>query len=159
MKTQFSNSLRILALTAVLAGLGWRCFLFHPHSVYAPIHQFAKAGDVMRVAAELDRNPRALNLLDAAGLTPLHLAAAQCHTNVLALLLNRGADANCTAKDNATPLHLAAQEGCVDAVLLLLAKHANVNARDEQGRTPLKRAEAWGQDAIVNLLRERGGAE
>ena len=92
-------------------------------------------------------------------LTPLHLAASACHTNVVALLLDKGAKIDCAAKDGATPLHLAAQEGCADVVNLLLAKGANVNARDDQKRTPLVRAEQWHQDAMVPLLRQHGGSE
>lgn len=100
-----------------------------------------------------------LNLPDDAGLTPLHLAAGHCRTNVVALLLEKGAQPNSKAKGGATPLHLASQEGCADAVTMLLTGGAQVNARDDQGRTPLKRAEEWRQDATVQLLRLRGGTE
>jgi len=135
------------------------CVLFHKHSAYRPIHQYAIAGDAAGVAGELAKNSGDLNLPDDAGLTPLHLAALHCHTNVVALLLAKGAKVNPKGKDDATPLHLAAQEGCTDAVTMLLAKGANVNARDDQGRTPLKRAELWHRDAIAELLRQHGATE
>jgi|GEM_PF-2098221 len=159
MKIQFSNRLRLLALSLVLAGLNSGCFLFHTHSGYAPVHQYAKDGDAAKVAAELDKHGWLANQGDDAGLTPLHYAALHCHTNVVALLLKRGADVNRAAKDATTPLHVAAQEGCGDAVQMLLAKHAKINARDTEDRTPLKRAELWHQDAVADLLRARGGSE
>jgi ankyrin repeat protein len=89
----------------------------------------------------------------------LHLAASNCHTNVVVLLLDKGAKVNCTSKDGTTPLHLAAQDGCTDVVNILMAKGADVNARDDQGRTPLKRAEQWHQDLTAQLLRQHGGIE
>jgi hypothetical protein len=45
MNAKFPNWFRLLALTVVLTGLGGGYFLFHQHNVYAPVHQFAKAGD------------------------------------------------------------------------------------------------------------------
>jgi ankyrin repeat protein len=156
MKTNFRAGLLILIFAVLCEG----CFLIPPaRSAYRPIHQYAEAGDAAQVAADLATNSSDLNLPDDAGLTPLHLAAAHCHTNVIALLLKKGASVNKKGRGGATPLHLAAQEGCVDAVTLLLAGRAKINARDDAGRTPLKRAEEWHQDAVVQLLRQHGGAE
>jgi ankyrin repeat protein len=135
------------------------CFHTPPHSAYRPIHRYAIDGDAVGVAAELAKNPGDLNLPEDAGLTPLHLAAGHCRTNVVALLLDKGAKLNVKAQGGATPLHLAAQEGCADAVTMLLDKGANVNARDDQGRTPLKRAEEWHQEAVAQLLRGHGGTD
>ncbi len=159
MKTTLQPSTRATVLAAALAMVCGGCFLFHQRSAYRPIHQYAKAGDAVGVAEELKKSPGDLNLPDDAGLTPLHLAALHCRTNVVALLLDKGAAVNRAAKDGATPLHLAAQEGCADAVTMLLARGAKANARDDQGRTPLARAKQWHQDAIVELLRQRGGTE
>jgi len=159
MKIRFYPSVRILLLTAMLAVAGAGCFHSSKHSAYREIHASARDGDAEQVAGDLAENPGDLNLPDDAGLTPLHLSASACHTNVVALLLDKGAKIDCPAKDDATPLHLAAQEGCVDAVNLLLARGANVNARDDKKRTPLVRAEQWHQDAVIPLLRQHGGTE
>ena len=151
--------MRTVLFAAMLAVAGAGCFHSPQHSAYREIHAAARDGDAEQVAGDLDQNPGDLNLPDDAGLTPLHLAASACHTNVVALLLDKGAKIDCPAKDDATPLHLAAQEGCADAVNLLLARGAKVNARDDKKRTPLVRAEQWHQDAVLPLLRQHGGTE
>ena len=145
-------------LTAVLAIGCAGCFLIPTtHSIYRPIHEYAADGNVAAVAQDLATNSYDLNLPDDAGRTPLHLAATHCQTNVVALLLDKGAKINVKASGGATPLHLAAQEGCADVVKLLLDKGAKVNVRDDQGRTPLDRAMQWHQDAIAELIRQHGG--
>lgn len=159
MRKRFPAPLWAAMLAAALPLLCSGCILFHKHSAYRHIHEYAKTGDVAAVAADLAEYPGDLNLPDDAGLTPLHLAALHCHTNVMALLLSKGADINRKAKDEITPLHVAAQEGCADAVSLMLEKGAEINARDSQGRTPLKRAELWHQNAVAELLRQHGGTE
>ena len=159
MKTKVPALTHAAILAALLAIACSGCFTAHQHSAYRSIHADARSGDATAVAVDLAQNPADLNLPDDAGFTPLHLAAASCHTNVVMLLLNKGADVDSRAKDGSTPLHLAAQEGCVDVVTLLLSKGAKINARDNQGRTPLRRAEQWHQDDIVQLLRQHGATD
>jgi ankyrin repeat protein len=148
----------VLILFAILFAVCNGC-ISPPHSAYRPIHQFAESGDAVAVAQDLATNSSDLNLPDDAGLTPLHLAAAHCRTNVVMLLLDKGAKVNARAVGGATPLHLAAQEGCSDAVVILLEKGAKVNARDDNGNTPLKRAELWHKEATAQIIREHGGTE
>jgi ankyrin repeat protein len=160
MKTKFHTLIQTTMLAAALAVACAGCFLIPPsHSSYRPIHEYAAAGNVAAVTQDLATNSSDLNLPDDAGRMPLHLAATHCHTDVVLLLLNKGAKVNAKAAGGATPLHLAAQAGCVDVVNLLLAKGAKVNARDDQKRTPLDRAAQWHQDAVVQLLRQHGGVE
>lgn len=152
---------RLTALIWVVIGglLTGGCWPAQPPSGYRTIHQCAINGDVPGVAAELAKYPDAVNLPEDDGLTPLHLAAMNCHADVVALLLDHGAEINVRARDQATPLHLAAQEGCTNVVALLLARGAGVNLLDNQGRTPLKRAEQWHQDACADLLKSHGGKD
>jgi ankyrin repeat protein len=156
-KLCFKFHLPLVALAVLLATSG--CWSAHPPSAYQTIHQCAINGDTAGVAAELAKSPKELNLPEDDGLTPLHLAAANCHTNVVLLLLDKGANINVAAKDNATPLHLAAQEGCADVVTVLLERSADVNPRDNQNRTPLKRAEQWHQNGTAQILKQHGGTE
>jgi ankyrin repeat protein len=159
MKIKFPLKLRLVIVAVALGLMTSGCWSAHPHSAYRTIHQYAINGDAAGVAAELAEFPDELNLPEDDGLTPLHLAAENCHTNVLMLLLDKGADVNVTAKDKSTPLHLAAQEGCTDVVTALLMRGAKINARDNQNRTPLGRAELWHRDSLVQLLRQHGGKE
>src|SRR2546423_1532473 len=101
MKT--TTSIRRLVYAAALTILCQGCVLFAQHSAYRPIHQYSRAGDVVHVADELAKHPDHLNLPDDGGLAPLHLAAIRCRTNVVALLLDKGADVNRKGeKDKAT---------------------------------------------------------
>jgi ankyrin repeat protein len=151
---------RILLILFTLAGI---CFepscATNAHSDYRTIHQLVINGDLGGVTQDLNGYPGDLSLTDDAGQTPLHLAAIHCRTNVLALLLERGAKVDARAKGGATPLHLAAQAGCVDAVIILLQHGADINARDDDGHTPMARAREWKQEAVVNYLGGHGGKE
>jgi ankyrin repeat protein len=129
------------------------------HDLYREIHAAARAGDVAAVTGDLAQNPADLELPDNAGFTPLYLAASYCQTNVMVLLLDKGAKPDTKANDGSTALQEAAQQGCEAGVSLLLDSGAKVNIRNSQGKTPLGCAEAWHQDAIVQLLRGHGGTE
>ena len=145
-----------LAVSIVLEG----CFLLPPpHSDYRPIHQAAGGCDVNTVSAILATNMTALNITEDGGRGPLHVAAARCCTNVMVLLIEKGAKLELKGKTGETPLHVAAQEGCVEAVALLVSKGANINARDNEGHTPLKRAIDYEQNSTAELLRKLGGVE
>jgi ankyrin repeat protein len=161
MKIQFKFffQLQIGMLVVVFGLLTSGCWSAHPHSAYRAIHQLAINGDAAGMAAELKQHPDELNLPEDDGLTSLHLAAQNCHADVVVLLLDKGANINVRADDQATPLHLAAQEGCTNVVTVLLAHSAKINLRDNQNRTPLTRAEQWHQAAVVQLLKQHGGTD
>lgn len=129
------------------------------HSRHSAIHDFARDGNLALARQDLSTNLSDLNLPDDAGLTPLHLAALHCHTNIVAFLLEEGAKVNLKTRDGATPLHLAAQEGCTEVADLLLRGGAKINLRDDQHRTPLGRAEAWNQQTMIKLLQVHGGTD
>jgi cytochrome c len=135
------------------------CFLFDHPTQYGTVHQLTTEDNAKGVAADLETHPADLELVDDAGRTPLLLAANQCSTNVLGLLLKKGAKIDALASGRSTALHLAAQAGCSAAVLMLLDDGCAVNPRDSQGRTPMTRAEQFHQDAIVVILRAHGGME
>ena len=56
------------------------------------IHIAAAAGDLVRVRALLDADPRLIHLSDRSGGTPLHRAVVASEREVIDLLLDRGAD-------------------------------------------------------------------
>jgi len=78
-------------------------------------------------------NAPMINYVSSAGFTPLHLAVIKNYIDIVAMLLERGADVNKTIIDGKTPLHFAkSKEVCI----LLVNAGANVNATDEDGQKP-----------------------
>ncbi len=90
---------------------------------------------------------------------PLHSAIANRRTEIVALLLDHGADVNSTQADDFTPLHEAAQNGLPDVTRWLLQRGAAVNARLSNGQTPLTLALAAGHDDVAEQLRRAGAQE
>jgi ankyrin repeat protein len=158
MKTRLKYFWGLACVALLLGGSG--CFLRPlPHSDYRPIHQAAGGCDAATVSQILSTNPAVLNLTEDGGRGPLHVAAARCCTNVIKVLLQKGAYIELKGRTGETPLHVAAQEGCVEGVTMLLNKGADINSRDNEGHTPLKRAIDYQQDATIALLRKLGGVE
>jgi ankyrin repeat protein len=83
---------------------------------------------------------------------PVHAAAAVRDAATMALLLERGADANARQQLGYTALHTAAQLGDEDIIDLLLAHGADPRAAGDDGKTPLDLAGAHGHVAIVKRL-------
>ena len=93
------------------------------------------------------------------GGTPLHNAAVNAETEIVALLITASADVNVKDNSGVTPLWLAAQRGFKEAkevIELLIAKGADVNAK-ANGKTPLDWAMMEGGRLFVRFLREHGG--
>ena len=75
------------------------------------------------------------------GITPLHLAAGHNKPEVVALLLERGADIHSRSALGSTPLHYAAAHGTPEVVALLLDRGADIEILDNSKFTPLDYAE------------------
>ena len=101
------------------------------------IQQAADTGNIEAVkqhlAAGVDVN--------AGNRTPLFIAAANGHKQIVELLLDKGSDVNANGQMG-TPLHAAVSfKGHHKEITeLLIAAGADVNAKDEGGRTPLDMA-------------------
>jgi len=121
------------------------------HSVACPL--LLPAGALSSSALLSGGEPLAL------GVTPLHVAAAAGHVDVVEVLL-RGcpaADVNARTSEGYTALHLASQlghAGVVDA--LVRSPGVDVNARDASGSAPLHHAAATAHGAVVDVLWPRG---
>jgi Ankyrin repeats (many copies) len=87
----------------------------------------------------------------------------------ISLLIDAGADPNCTDADGAAPIHLAVRTRCAAAVQALLERGANPRAKNKSGSTPLHLAvQTTGrggsgtdaaraqQESIIQLLMEHG---
>lgn len=83
---------------------------------------------------------------------PIHAAAAGGNREILAMLIDRGADINARQHGGWTPLHSSAQSGDAETVKLLLSRGAEVDAQAENGQTALDLAMTKGFQSIVDLL-------
>uniref|UniRef100_A0A673WYZ6 Ankyrin repeat domain 52a n=1 Tax=Salmo trutta TaxID=8032 RepID=A0A673WYZ6_SALTR len=87
--------------------------------------------------------------------TPLHVAAANGHTECLHMLVESGEEAdltNVTDTQGQTPLMLAVLGGHTDCVHLLLEKGAWPDAKDKGGSTALHRGAVVGREDCVTAL-------
>ena len=105
-------------------------------------------GDLLESGASLDAK-------DSTGFTAIQIAARCGQSEMVQLLLLKGASKD--GSEGLTPLYLAAHFGHVDAVLALLAAGADVNLRRSLVKRPAIQVSAQnGHVDIVRALLERG---
>ena len=118
------------------------------------LHRAALDGDAKAAQSALKHvaNPNE-PLKESDGSTAAHKAAGAGHAQVLAALIEAGADPELArAGDGFTPLHSAAQGGHADAVEVLHAARAAANRRANDGSTPRDLAQAGGHDEVIAWL-------
>ncbi|KAJ7541014.1 hypothetical protein O6H91_10G041300 [Diphasiastrum complanatum] len=96
------------------------------------------------------------------GLTALHMAALNGHTDCVQLLLDLAADASAVTYQydttidmigaGSSPLHYAACGGSIACCKVLLSRGASCNARNCNGWTALQVARVWGRHWLEALL-------
>jgi ankyrin repeat protein len=121
-----------------------------------PIHQAVLDGNIERVRELLDGNPTLIESWDEVGRTPLRTAAFCGHTDIVRLLLDRGANIEAATTGGWPPLLTAAQNGHTDTVRLLLYKGAKIETANSHGGTPLLYAAQQKHLEIVKLLAIQG---
>ena len=102
-----------------------------------------------------------VNIADATGQVPLHIAAFDGFVPGVRLLIENGAKANIRDFNGRLPLHLCTNShdtGCLMA-LLKEAKKDQVNARDHEGMTPLHWAGFHKRPNHLKVLIRRGARE
>ena len=123
---------------------------------WTPLHwlSFGKKAniDVARALFEAgaDANARAGQYTG----TPLHSNIAS--PEIVALLLQHGADPALSTEDGVTPLHAVAGTEHVDVARMLIDAGADVNAADSRGSTPLDGTCCCQELAVIRLLLEHG---
>lgn len=122
------------------------------------LHQAAAAGALRSIELLLDAqaNPNANS--GRSGVVPLMLAVQHGRTEVVKLLLARGASVNATSPELSTPLLLAASQRKTEIAKLLLAAGADQTARDKSGRNVLDYAAATGDLELLSQLYQRPAA-
>lgn len=90
--------------------------------------------------------------INRAGWTPLHYAASSTEPGVVSLLLDRGAAIDARSPNGTTPLMMAARYGAIDAADLLRKRGADASLRNERGLTAADFALAAGRDTLAQRL-------
>jgi uncharacterized protein len=132
-----------------------------PHVAELDIFEACALGDVGRVKALLESDPRLANAVAEDGFGPLGLACFFDHEPVARVLLASGARVDQPSSNGmrVMPLHSAAAARSLPLARLLLERGAPVNARQGQGDTgftPLMEAAFNGQNEMVEVLMRQG---
>ncbi|MEX0676079.1 MAG: ankyrin repeat domain-containing protein, partial [Pirellulales bacterium] len=134
--------------------------LLEPQAVKILLEAGAELADSALEVASRNGRIEAAKLLMEAGVRPdagMAGAASGGHSEILNLLLDKGANVNVRLSDGSTPLHLAARSGGLNTVRLLLGRGADPNATDNKGETPLHSAIAGHSDLeSIRLLVQSG---
>jgi ankyrin repeat protein len=122
------------------------------------LFEAAAVGDPGLVAQRISADPAQVSAYAPDGFTALHHAALFGHTEVVRLLLERGAAADTRSRNaaNLTPLHGAAASGDAATASLLLVHRADVDARRQGGWTALQIAAGRGDRRLIDLLLRAG---
>lgn len=124
----------------------------------AEVHAAAQAGDLARVRELAGADRAQLTAVDENGATPLHLAAAGGHLELVRWLLESDAPPDATDNGSNTPLHGAILAGHLEVARLLLDQGAALEFEDDYGNTALMYAAFADQPALVELLLGRGAS-
>ena len=117
---------------------------------------YGNMNDVESKVELLLRQPEIdVNRMNNEGVTALMCASSQGHTEIVRMLLEKGAKVNATDDDGNTALMDASRDGRADVVSLLLENGANLNATNDDGETALMIASANGRADVLSLLLER----
>lgn len=122
----------------------------------AEIHDAAYEGDLARVEQQLNNGVNVDLPTDTYdGSTPLMVAAEEGRTEVVQLLIERGANLNHTDNHGCTALINAAWYGYPKIVQLLIERDADVNHANQLGYTAFMLAAKEGYKEIVNVLLQK----
>lgn len=130
----------LAVLVAVLAGCA------------ESLHDVAARGDLDAVRALLEKDPGWLNRPDDRGKSPLFHAVTNNRVEIVAFLLEQGADPQFADATGLTPLHIAVWHGRAEPAKLLVERGADIHARDVFGDTPLHTAAMHGRVDMVRWL-------
>ncbi|KAH9401272.1 hypothetical protein TYRP_002868 [Tyrophagus putrescentiae] len=121
-----------------------------------PLHRAASAGQINLVRQLLETAGNGasypIDLPDSLGWTPLIIAASAGHREVVAYLVERGANVQAVTANSQSALHFACGKGHLEVVKLLVDNGCSLNTRDRFGYTPFIRAVLANREAVVEYL-------
>lgn len=113
----------------------------------------ARTGTVEEVKEILKLNPKAFQVVNKDGFSPLILACYRGNNDVAKFLIENGSDLNASSTMG-TALMAAVVKGNDEIVKILLDKNANINATDANGTTALMYAVQFQNEELIKLLFE-----
>jgi len=116
-----------------------------------------RAGDLDKVKALVEKDPKIVNEKGRNGATILFAAIGFRRLEIAGYLISKGADVNVQNNFHATPLHLACLGGApLEFIKLLSEKGAAVNAVGTYTGRPLDIALDRGDTGVIEYLKSRG---
>jgi ankyrin repeat protein len=123
------------------------------HDCNTIIHDAIFGRSKLSLQESLNIEPKSIDKLDAAGLSPLHWAVHRNNVTAVEILLNWKAPVDLVTRgERRTALHIAARSGNVLLAKMLLDAGAEINYRDIYQRTALCLAALSGAAELVYLL-------
>jgi len=99
-----------------------------------------------------------INSGDGRKMTALHHAVAgRCSTELMKLLIDRGADVNAADEEGNTPLHFAARNGYPDVIGMLTVRGADILRQNKEGETPVDTARLFSHPLAAAVMKEKVG--
>lgn len=117
-----------------------------------------KNNDLPKIKSLIERDASLINIKDASGNIPLHIAAIKGSVAVTELLIKNGAEIDAANNILRTPLFESITNGKDEVSKLLIEKGAGVNTKDKNYNTPLHLAAQYNRTAVAELLLA-GGAD
>jgi ankyrin repeat protein len=125
----------------------------------AEIHDTINSREPAKVAALLRKDPGLLQARNAEGDQPLHLAVQKDDPEMIALLLEAGADVNAKGAKGWTPLHYAGAIDSKEASIALLENGANRDALNDDAQKPEQTARRFTRKVIMDYNPQMAGAD
>ncbi|XP_067652901.1 ankyrin repeat domain-containing protein 50-like [Haliotis asinina] len=121
------------------------------------LHWACSSGDLDTVKLILSENMKIINSRGYGSTTPVMLAAVKGQSDVMKLLLDRGANVSLVDVIGYNVLHFACIGGNLETVKLILSQDViDINSRGNGSRTPVMDAAWKGDRNMVKLLLDRG---
>ncbi|MEY2631102.1 MAG: hypothetical protein RLZZ469_2000 [Bacteroidota bacterium] len=115
------------------------------------VFEVARKGTISQAEAIVKTNPKAFDVINENGFSPLILACYRGNNEVAKFIISQGADINAKS-DMGSALMACIVKGNNEIAQFLIANKADLNLVDNQGTTALMYAVQFKNTAIIKLL-------